>query len=153
MDTAGLSKPRFTDGSLPNINFMHPVQGSDLIDAGSDVGIPFLNTKPDLGFWEFGTPPTEGTILSIGEIRNTEILRIFPSIVKEHLFIESNSKNISAKNISVFNINGQKINDYWINNINNSNIMELNVGHLPAGLYVCQMIVNGKPIQGKFIKQ
>ena len=153
IDTAGVSKPRFTDGSLPNITFMHPVQGSDLVDAGTDVGIPFLNSKPDLGFFEFGTPPTEGTILFIGKLENNEKLTIYPSITNNELYISANSNELQSRNILIFNIAGQKFENFGISKSNNSNIINLNVSKLPAGLYFCQMIVGGKTIQGKFIKQ
>jgi hypothetical protein len=48
-----LTKPRKTDGSLPDIDFMKLVPDSDLIDAGTDMGFPFNNTAPDLGYKEF----------------------------------------------------------------------------------------------------
>jgi hypothetical protein len=46
--------PRQTDGSLPDIGFMHLVAGSDLIDQGEDVGLPFAGDAPDLGCFEVG---------------------------------------------------------------------------------------------------
>lgn len=47
-----LSSPRNTDGSLPNMDFMKLVDGSDLIDAGIDVGLGFKGSAPDLGAFE-----------------------------------------------------------------------------------------------------
>lgn len=44
--------PRQADGSLPNIDFLHLAPGSDLIDAGVDLGMPFNGTAPDLGAFE-----------------------------------------------------------------------------------------------------
>jgi hypothetical protein len=43
---------RKTDGSLPDTNFMRLVGGSDLIDKGVDVGLPYLGAAPDLGWAE-----------------------------------------------------------------------------------------------------
>jgi hypothetical protein len=48
-----LSSPRNSDGSLPNIDFMKLVSGSDLIDKGIDVELPFNGIAPDLGAFEF----------------------------------------------------------------------------------------------------
>jgi hypothetical protein len=152
-DTTGISKPRFEDGSLPNITFMHLVQGSDLIDAGTNVGIPFLNTKPDIGFWEYGTPLTQGTPLSVGEIQNQERLKIYPSLTNRQLFVAFDNKNISPQNITIFAITGQNEKNFQISNTGNSNILELNVSNLPSGLYICRITVNGKSVQGKFVKQ
>jgi hypothetical protein len=45
---------RQTDGSLPSVNFLRLAPGSDLIDRGEDVGLPFIGNAPDLGPFEFG---------------------------------------------------------------------------------------------------
>ena len=53
VDTAGVTGPRKPDGSLPDVSFMHLVAGSRLIDAGTDVGLPFVGIAPDLGAFEY----------------------------------------------------------------------------------------------------
>ncbi|MEQ8241118.1 MAG: Ig-like domain-containing protein [Cyclobacteriaceae bacterium] len=45
-------QPRKADGSLPDLTYLHLITGSDLIDAGVDVGVPFNGTAPDLGAFE-----------------------------------------------------------------------------------------------------
>ena len=57
IDTAGVRGPRRSDGSLPDLGFLHLVEGSDLVDAGTIVGIPYKGTGPDLGAFE-SEPPT-----------------------------------------------------------------------------------------------
>ncbi len=52
LDTAGVRGPRKPDGSLPDINFLHLAPGSDLINGGTDVGLPFTGSAPDLGAFE-----------------------------------------------------------------------------------------------------
>tara|TARA_R110002050_G_scaffold286121_2_gene436301 strand:- start:34699 stop:36558 length:1860 start_codon:yes stop_codon:yes gene_type:complete len=52
LDMDLLSSARNTDGSLPNIDFMNLVSGSDLIDSGIDVGLQFNGGAPDLGAFE-----------------------------------------------------------------------------------------------------
>ncbi|MRS05112.1 T9SS type A sorting domain-containing protein, partial [bacterium] len=47
-----LEIPRKEDGSLPEIEFMHPSVGSALKDAGVDVGLPYWGNAPDLGAFE-----------------------------------------------------------------------------------------------------
>jgi len=62
MDKAQALLPRQADGSLPNVAFMRLADGSDLIDRGEDVGLPFTGSAPDLGAYEFGAaPPAEPT--------------------------------------------------------------------------------------------
>jgi MYXO-CTERM domain-containing protein len=54
--------PRQADGSLPNIDFLKLAGGSQMIDKGTDVGLPFVGAKPDLGAYEYGaTGGTPGT--------------------------------------------------------------------------------------------
>ena len=47
-----LLSPRQADGSLPDITYFQLVSGSDLIDAGTDVGLDFNGTAPDIGPFE-----------------------------------------------------------------------------------------------------
>ncbi len=67
LDTAGVRGPRKADGSLPDINFLHLAAGSKLINAGTDIGLPFKGSAPDLGAFEFDSPAGvqhSGTIIS-----------------------------------------------------------------------------------------
>lgn len=43
---------RQSDGSLPDVTFFHLVSGSDLIDAGTDVGLDYEGDAPDIGAFE-----------------------------------------------------------------------------------------------------
>ncbi|MCF4101074.1 right-handed parallel beta-helix repeat-containing protein [Gillisia sp. M10.2A] len=54
LDVEQLLLPRKSDGSLPDVTFMHLVSESDLIDKGVDVGLSFNGEAPDLGTFEFG---------------------------------------------------------------------------------------------------
>ncbi len=61
MDINGLAlAPRAADGSIPNNAFMRLVAGSDMIDKGTDVGLPFVGAAPDLGAFEFGAVTGSG---------------------------------------------------------------------------------------------
>jgi hypothetical protein len=53
LDEGELTATRQTSGELPQISFMQLVAGSDLIDCGADVGLPFKGKAPDLGAFEF----------------------------------------------------------------------------------------------------
>lgn len=46
-------RPRQEDGSLPEIDFLHLAEDSDLINAGVDAGLPYNGSAPDLGAFEF----------------------------------------------------------------------------------------------------
>ena len=49
--------PRKPDGSLPPFP-LKLAAGSDLIDAGIDVGLPFNGAAPDIGAFEYAAPAT-----------------------------------------------------------------------------------------------
>ena len=52
LDSAGADGPRQADGSLPELDFLRLRPDSNLIDAGEDVGLPFIGSAPDLGAFE-----------------------------------------------------------------------------------------------------
>ncbi|AJQ97543.1 right-handed parallel beta-helix repeat-containing protein [Gynuella sunshinyii] len=47
-----LLAPRKADGSLPDVSYFHLVRGSDLVNAGVDVGLPYSGSAPDIGAFE-----------------------------------------------------------------------------------------------------
>ena len=59
---AGVTGPRQGNGTLPNLTYMHIAPGSDLINAGINVGLPFTPPAPDIGAFPHATsgniPPT-----------------------------------------------------------------------------------------------
>jgi hypothetical protein len=61
-DSTGMSGPRKADGSLPDITFMHLACGTTLIDAGTNVGLPFNGSAPDLGAFESSCSGTNYTL-------------------------------------------------------------------------------------------
>ncbi|CAN5834668.1 hypothetical protein BH11BAC4_BH11BAC4_08070 [soil metagenome] len=50
--STGVTGARQADGSLPNISFLKLNTTSDLVNAGINVGLPFVSTAPDLGACE-----------------------------------------------------------------------------------------------------
>jgi hypothetical protein len=52
LDAELAKAPRQPDGSLPENGFARLAPGSDLIDRGIDVGLPFKGAAPDLGAFE-----------------------------------------------------------------------------------------------------
>ena len=54
LDDTGADGPRQADGGLPVLDFLRLADGSDLIDEGTDVGLAFAGSAPDLGAYEAG---------------------------------------------------------------------------------------------------
>jgi hypothetical protein len=53
IDPSAAYGARNADGNLPDITFMHLAAGSDLIDGGTDVNLPYKGAAPDLGAFEY----------------------------------------------------------------------------------------------------
>jgi hypothetical protein len=54
----GATGPRQADGSMPAITFLKLRAGSQMIDKGTNVSLPFVGAAPDLGAYEFGAVAT-----------------------------------------------------------------------------------------------
>jgi len=52
VSTSGWDAPRLPDGSLPILKSFHLAPRSTLIDKGTNVGLPYKGTAPDLGAFE-----------------------------------------------------------------------------------------------------
>lgn len=72
LDISELEGPRQADHSLPEVDFMRLVEGSDLIDGGTNVGLPYTGSAPDLGYSEYG---------------EDEVIPIVPFVVSGSRFI------------------------------------------------------------------
>jgi hypothetical protein len=62
LDDTIASGARLADGSLPISNFLRLADGSNLIDAGVNVGSPYGGSAPDLGAFE---APEPGSLLML----------------------------------------------------------------------------------------
>jgi hypothetical protein len=52
VSTTGWTASRQSDGSLPALTSLHLAAGSSLIDKGTNVGLPYHGSAPDLGAFE-----------------------------------------------------------------------------------------------------
>lgn len=73
----GIDGPRQADGSLPNITFLHLASGSELIDRGVNVGLPFIGTAPDVGAFEY--TGSTGNVLPVADA-GTDRTVTYPAI-------------------------------------------------------------------------
>ena len=54
LSVTGMDGPRLADGGLPSLANFHLATGSDLIDKGVNLGLPYVGAAPDLGAFEVG---------------------------------------------------------------------------------------------------
>jgi hypothetical protein len=107
LDIALASAPRQADGSLPEIQFLHLAQGSDLIDAGVDLGFPYNGTAPDLGAFEsdYTTYVQENTRVAI----SYQLLQNYPNPFNPSTTIEFSLKEDGFTTLKVFDITGREV--------------------------------------------
>jgi uncharacterized repeat protein (TIGR02059 family) len=111
-----LEGPRKSDGSLPDINFLHLASGSDLIDKGVNVGISFSGNAPDLGAFEVQSgAPAPAPVYTSSLIANASpsILEITYSLTLANIVPSVSSfsvlVNSVARAVNTVTISGTKV--------------------------------------------
>ncbi len=135
LDSLGVTAKRNLDGSLPKLNFLRLKAGSDLIDAGTNVGLPYIGSAPDLGAYELELPSALKTITQNNApyfCGNQLIFQDFPH--KSECFL--------------FDIQGKQLLHASLNNASRS----LNCAQLNKGLYVVEIAGNEGRQRFKLIK-
>lgn len=127
LNDSQLLLPRKEDGSLPDIDFLFPVYGSDLIDRGTNVGFPFQGTQPDLGTFETGYNTTD-----IQDANLEEVLKVYSQPLSDRLMF---SKIITKAEL--YDLSGKK----WTETENSDGIQ---LNHIPAGLYILRYSIHEK---------
>ncbi len=76
VDTSGVTAPRDSTGRLLQSNFFRLAQSSDLVNAGTNVGISYNGSAPDLGAYEsrWGIPMTLNLTALIEGMYNSSIM-------------------------------------------------------------------------------
>lgn len=99
VDDEGALGARNEDGSLPDIPFLKLKEGSNLIDKGTDIGLPFGGEAPDLGAYETGLATA---------------VHHAPKILHNGI-TEFNSKSMNSAVLQYFDINGRKLSPRYLN--------------------------------------
>ncbi len=121
LDTTGVRGPRKADGSLPDLPFMKLAQGSDLIDAGTNVGLPFIGSAPDLGAFEYS--PTTSVKRDSFLPMSFVVDHNYPNPFNPQTNIRFHLPSAGHASIRIFNSLGQMI-------------AELLEGNLSAGMHI-----------------
>ncbi|MDZ7319627.1 MAG: T9SS type A sorting domain-containing protein, partial [candidate division KSB1 bacterium] len=108
LDADMAAAPRQADGNLPAIDFLHLAAGSDLIDAGVDVGLPFNGLAPDLGAFETNTP-SQVNIADMGSSASFHLLPNYPNPFNSSTVIGYWLANFSHIQIVIYNALGQQV--------------------------------------------
>ncbi|MBN2610366.1 MAG: right-handed parallel beta-helix repeat-containing protein [Bacteroidales bacterium] len=130
LDETAAYGPRKADGSLPSINYMHLVAGSDLIDAGVDVGLPYAGALPDLGCFETGlTTFTRDHSLSVN-------ITCYPNPAKNSVSLRFNNVVTGKAKAELYDISGRLIQSYTNNTfISGEREISLDLSDIKPGIY------------------
>lgn len=109
IDTTGVRGPRKADGSLPDVPFMHLAAGSDMIDAGTDVGLFYVGSAPDLGAFEFDTTVTEVSVTANTAPRKFELLQNYPNPFNPTTYFRFSIADFRFVTLQIYDIVGRKV--------------------------------------------
>jgi Putative flagellar system-associated repeat/Secretion system C-terminal sorting domain/Right handed beta helix region len=117
VSSIGTDGPRQADGSLPDVNFLKLVKGSDLIDAGTDVGLIYDGKAPDLGAFEFqsGSPvPSPLYISSVVENVTPSLMVMTYDLNLNNSIVPATSSfsvlvNTLSRKVNLVTLSGNKV--------------------------------------------
>jgi hypothetical protein len=152
IDTAGVHGPRKADGSLPDITFMHLAQGSQLIDAGTNIGLPYHGTAPDLGCFESDYPT------SVANENNTRVMDFqlqqnYPNPFNPSTLITFYVGKKGFANLQIVNILGQHIQTLFAGQADPQKRYDVifQASTLPSGVYFSILESNGERLIKKMM--
>jgi hypothetical protein len=141
--------PRQSDGNLPVITFLHLVTGSDLIDVGTNVGLSYVGSAPDLGAFEFGCSgcrmASQTTTITKATANPVEI-SVYPNPVSSVLQIRNAADVASFK---ILSLSGSVVKTGQVTNNG------INVSNMLKGAYLIKVYDKNLKVlaTSKFLKQ
>jgi hypothetical protein len=139
IDATAAYGPRKTDGSLPDIEYMHLAPGSDLIDAGVDVGLFFTGVAPDLGCFE-----TLST--GIPEMRSSPQVSCYPNPVSETGFLKFSLSSGGRCEIRLLDLSGRYVKTLADRIVEaGEQQITIDVSDVRKGIYIYRIKMNNVP--------
>ena len=108
LDTTGVRGPRKADGSLPDIDFMHLNPASDLINQGTDIGLPYLGIAPDLGCFEYD-PATGIAAEKSPDISGFQLVQNYPNPFNPSTTIQYTVPTLVPVSLVVYDVYGREV--------------------------------------------
>lgn len=89
---------RNDDGLLPEISFLHQFPISNMIDKGTNLGLPFSGTAPDLGAFEYKL------LSAVSDYKIDNGISVYYSGIKNELLLRG-----EMLSVDIYNIIGKKV--------------------------------------------
>lgn len=155
LDSALAAVPRRSDGSLPEMTFLHLASGSDLIDAGVDIGLPFKGRAPDLGAFEsdFITAVAEAEFLP----QNFRLEQNYPNPFNPSTAISFQLAVAGEASLEIYNSVGQRMKQLASGKLASGrhsvawNGTDESGARAASGVYVCVLRAGGLMAQRKLV--
>lgn len=148
---AGATAPRKADGSLPDLKFMHIAAGSQLIDSGTDIGLPFYGKAPDMGCFETGAP------LGVNEsntrpVFGFELLQNYPNPFNPSTTFQFKIYKPGNVTLKIYNTLGSEIASL-VNGYKTAGSYSVmwNANSFASGVYFCQLNTGNENIVIKIV--
>jgi hypothetical protein len=143
IDTTGVRGPRKPDGSLPDIQFMHLVSHSRFIDVGTNVGLPFNGSAPDLGCFESNYPTSVANDNDM-KIDGFRLLQNYPNPFNPSTTIVYQVAKVGLVNLKIYDMLGRDVVTI-VNEVKPAGkyMMTWNASMMPSGMYFSRLTSNG----------
>ena len=150
IDTSLAVMPRDSNGNLQKNNFFRLSPGSDLIDAGVVVGIPFNGNAPDLGAFEYSmfdaVEADKQTPSSFYLYQN------FPNPFNPSTAIRFSLTKEGIVRLDVYNLLGQRVSGLVNGSLSKGeHSVTFNAGKLSSGIYIYKLSQGEKTTSRKLI--
>jgi hypothetical protein len=145
LDTSGVRGPRKFDGSLPDITFMHLALGSDLINAGSNIGLPYFGSAPDLGCFESDYLTSVASEKNV-RIAGFQLFQNYPNPFNPSTVIRFSVAKASTAKLRIINILGQQVATLFSGHAEPGRVyrMQFEASSLSSGIYFSVLESNGE---------
>ena len=144
IDTTGVRGPRKADGSLPEINFMHLARGSQFINTGTNVGLPFNGSAPDLGCFESNYPTSVANGNDM-KIDGFQLLQNYPNPFNPSTTIVYQVAKAGMVSLTLYDVLGREV----VTLVNEEKpsgkyTAVWNAVGKPSGMYFSRLMSNGE---------
>jgi len=144
----GVTGARKSDGSLPDITYMHLAPGDRMVDAGVNVGLPYAGTAPDLGCFETA-------LTGVDDIYSANMAECYPNPAGNTVTLHLSLARGGHCEVSLFDVSGRFVRMIVDEEIDSGEqYRTIDLSDLKKGLFVYRIDLNGTKIaSGKLIRQ